>query len=48
MFLLRTGKEIVALTMKIGSANMKPPLEIVEVISFRNAADMVLLRNGKG
>jgi hypothetical protein len=28
MFLLRTGKEIVALTVKPGNANMKPPPEM--------------------
>jgi hypothetical protein len=34
MFLLRNGKEIVALTVKQGNANMKPPPEMVEVNSL--------------
>jgi hypothetical protein len=48
MFLLRTGKEIVALAVKIGNANMKPPPFLVEVISLpKTCPDMVLLRTGK-
>ena len=36
MFLLRNGKEIVALVVKIGNANMKYPPEMVEVIYCRS------------